>query len=73
MYVCICNAVTDRTVAEVIEEGAETRCDVTRACGAGGDCGSCHQVIDGMLEARREGATGPALVAASALHRVRAA
>ncbi len=73
MYVCICNAVTDRGVAEAIEEGARTRCDVTRACGAGGDCGSCHEVIEGMLDARREGASGPALVAAAALTRVRAA
>jgi bacterioferritin-associated ferredoxin len=73
MYVCVCNGVTDEDVAEAIEGGARSRCDVTRACGAGGDCGSCHAQIEGMLEANRAGDTGPALVAAASLRRERAA
>ena len=52
MYVCCCNAVTDREVAEAIASGARTRAEVTGACGAGGDCGACHATIEGMLEAR---------------------
>ena len=54
MYVCCCNVVTDREVAEAIEAGAHTRAEVTRACGAGGDCGACHGTIEGMIEAHGE-------------------
>jgi bacterioferritin-associated ferredoxin len=73
MYVCLCNAVTDQEVAAAIESGAKARCEVTRACGAGGDCGSCHGQIEQMLEANRAGETGDRLVAAAALTRTRAA
>ena len=49
MYVCCCNAVTDREVADAIDSGARTRAEVTRACGAGGDCGACHATIEAMI------------------------
>jgi bacterioferritin-associated ferredoxin len=70
MYICVCNAVTDREVDEAIEAGACTRHDVTLACGAGGDCGSCHKMIEERIEAKGSGA---ALVPASDLVRERAA
>jgi bacterioferritin-associated ferredoxin len=73
MYVCVCNAVTERQVGEVIDAGARTRTEVTRACGAGGDCGACHGMIETMLEASGTAGEGPALVAAASLRRVRAA
>jgi bacterioferritin-associated ferredoxin len=50
MYVCICKAVTDKTVQAAIDDGADTVEAVTRACRAGGDCGSCHDMIEGMIE-----------------------
>lgn len=52
MFVCVCKAVTDVQVTESIEAGAETREAVTRACGAGGDCGACHGMIEDMIEDR---------------------
>ena len=70
MYVCVCNAVTDRAVGEAIEGGATTRLEVKRACGAGGDCGACHGMIEDMLEERGCRADS---VATAALVRVRAA
>jgi bacterioferritin-associated ferredoxin len=70
MYVCVCNGVTDREVSAAIDAGAKTRAEVTRACGAGGDCGSCHRTIDDMIGAK---CPGDALVAAAALVRERAA
>jgi bacterioferritin-associated ferredoxin len=69
MYVCVCNAVTDKEVAQAIEGGAKTRAEVTRACGAGGDCGSCHGMIDEMLTERGQ----PGVVPAACLVRGRAA
>jgi bacterioferritin-associated ferredoxin len=55
MYVCVCLAVTDETVQSAIEEGAASVGEVTRACLAGGDCGSCHDMIEGMIDAHCEG------------------
>jgi bacterioferritin-associated ferredoxin len=70
MYVCVCNGVTDREVGAAIEAGARTRTEVTRACSAGGDCGSCHRAIDEMIDAK---CAGEALLHARSLARVRAA
>ena len=52
MYVCVCRAVTDKEVAAAIEGGAHSVEAVTRACGAGGDCGACRGQIEDMLEER---------------------
>ena len=50
MYVCCCRAVTDKTIDQVIDAGAESVSEVTAACGAGGDCGACQGYIEGMIE-----------------------
>lgn len=49
MFVCICFAVTDAKIAEVVAQGATSVEEVTRACRAGGDCGSCHDAIREQL------------------------
>lgn len=56
MYVCICYAVTESTVQDSIEAGARSVAEVTRSCRAGGDCGSCQQHIESMLEEHAEDA-----------------
>jgi bacterioferritin-associated ferredoxin len=50
MYVCICKAVCEKRVREAIDSGAATVSAVGRACGAGTDCGSCHDTIEGLLD-----------------------
>jgi bacterioferritin-associated ferredoxin len=50
MYVCVCKAVTDKEVRAAIEGGAETVCQVTAACAAGGDCGACKGMIQDMID-----------------------
>lgn len=50
MIVCHCNVVNDREIRRAIETGAETVVEVTRACGAGGRCGSCTPAIEALLE-----------------------
>ena len=52
MYVCVCRAVTDKQVERVIDGGAASVEEVTRACGAGGDCGGCRGRIGDMIEER---------------------
>ena len=50
MYVCVCLAVTGTEVRAAIQAGATTREVVTQHCRAGGDCGSCHGMINQMIE-----------------------
>ena len=50
MYVCLCKAVTERTVRSLIRSGADSRESIARSCGAGTDCGGCRGAIDEMLE-----------------------
>ncbi len=57
MYVCVCKAVKSCEVEAAIDAGAATVGAVTRACGAGGDCGMCHATIDAMIE-QRDARTG---------------
>jgi bacterioferritin-associated ferredoxin len=42
--------VTDREVEAAIQDGARSLSDVSRACGAGTDCGCCRGVIEQRLE-----------------------
>jgi len=51
MILCVCQGVSERAVCETIVEGAESIDAVTRRCGAGGDCGSCHDEIREMIHA----------------------
>lgn len=85
MYVCLCHAVTSDEVASAIADGAHSREAVSRACRAGGDCGSCHGMIEDMIDDHLEACHGcpersgpilpqpPALVPETALVRTRAA
>ncbi|NYJ07677.1 (2Fe-2S)-binding protein [Petropleomorpha daqingensis] len=41
MYVCICFAVRESELADVIAGGARTEEEVGDACGAGTGCGTC--------------------------------
>ncbi|MCA1938720.1 MAG: (2Fe-2S)-binding protein [Dechloromonas sp.] len=41
MYVCVCQAVTDRQIREAAESGARTLKDLRRDLGVTRDCGRC--------------------------------
>ena len=49
MYVCLCRAVSDRKVAQLIREGARSAGEVARRCGAGTVCGSCMPDVRKMI------------------------
>jgi bacterioferritin-associated ferredoxin len=51
VYVCLCQAVSDRKVRKAIARGASTVEEVGRACGAGTGCGGCHPEIEALLRA----------------------
>ena len=49
--ICTCFFVSERTIEhEIATRGLRTVAEVTRACNAGGGCGSCHQLIQEILE-----------------------
>jgi bacterioferritin-associated ferredoxin len=54
MILCLCHGVSDRTVTAVIAAGARTVDQVERACGAGGDCGACRDLLEALVERSRE-------------------
>jgi len=41
MYICLCQAVTEVEIKNVIEEGSSTLNQIQKKCQAGRDCGSC--------------------------------
>ena len=49
--ICTCFFVSERTIEREIQtRGLTTVREVTMACNAGGGCGSCHQLIQEILE-----------------------
>jgi NifU-like protein len=49
--ICTCFFVSERTIErEITSRGLQTVAEVTRACNAGGGCGSCHQLIQEILD-----------------------
>jgi NifU-like protein len=53
--ICTCFFVSERTIEREIEtHGLQDVADVTRACNAGGGCGSCHQLIQEILDTQND-------------------
>jgi len=49
--ICTCFFVSESTIEREIQtRGLTSVAEVTRACNAGGGCGSCHQLIQEILE-----------------------
>jgi len=49
MVVCHCNDVGDREIRAQVSAGARTVDEITDRCGAGGNCGGCVPVIEGII------------------------
>ncbi|MFB9068222.1 (2Fe-2S)-binding protein [Pseudofulvimonas gallinarii] len=50
MYVCICNAVTDRAVREAAAQGVSCVGELTMRTGCGGGCGACVELAEQILQ-----------------------
>jgi len=49
--ICTCFFVSERTIErEIRTHGLTTVAEVTKGCNAGGGCGSCHQLIQEILD-----------------------
>ena len=49
MYICICNAITDRDIAQAAECGARSSEDLARELGVGLGCGRCTSCAKSIL------------------------
>ncbi len=49
MYICICNAITERQVRECAEEGTRSLDELTVKLGVGAGCGRCRECAAELL------------------------
>jgi bacterioferritin-associated ferredoxin len=49
MYVCICQAITDRQIESAIKDGAQTFYDLKDQLGVGSCCGSCQDDAESII------------------------
>jgi bacterioferritin-associated ferredoxin len=50
VYVCLCNALTDRHVRDAAHAGASRPSEVDAACGCSAQCGTCSRTVRRMLD-----------------------
>jgi bacterioferritin-associated ferredoxin len=46
VIVCLCRAVSDRTIAREVANGARTPSELAARCGAGTGCGACVPTLE---------------------------
>ena len=61
MYVCICNAVTDKEIRRAAEAGATDLWSLQAELGVASGCGSCKQVASEILHEVRQRKPEPLL------------
>jgi bacterioferritin-associated ferredoxin len=52
MFACICAAVEEREILAAVDMGADSLYAVSQATHAGTGCGTCHDRIEDLIEAR---------------------
>lgn len=50
MYICLCHAVTDRTINEALENGASSVTELMKELKVATQCGSCLSDVSTMVE-----------------------
>ena len=49
MYICLCNAITERQIIQAAEQGARTPKDLAHGLGVGLGCGRCVSCAKSLL------------------------
>lgn len=53
MFICVCNAITERQVQEAVATGARSLSDLEAQLGVGGCCGCCRDTATDYLPGGR--------------------
>lgn len=53
MYVCLCNAITDKQIRKAAESGIEDLWSLQRELGVAAGCGSCSELASAILSETR--------------------
>src|SRR5262249_54079603 len=59
VYVCICRAITDRQIREVVDRGAGTLCEVQAHLPVASCCGRCEESARDVIEAHVQAPARP--------------
>ncbi|NKI33635.1 hypothetical protein HFP89_00460 [Wenzhouxiangella sp. XN79A] len=59
MFVCICNAITDRAIREHAEQGVATLDELRLRTGCSDCCGQCADEAEAILRAAHAGSAAP--------------
>ena len=62
MYVCICQAITDRQIEKAVKDGAQTFYDLKDHIGVGSCCGSCQEDAEAIIARCAPSTAAPAPV-----------
>ena len=54
MIVCVCLGVTDRTVRNLVRQGASSLYEVALGCSAGACCGGCQETLVSILQSEQQ-------------------
>mgnify|MGYP001636561864 CR=1 FL=1 len=54
MYVCVCKAVTDTQIKSAICAGVNSRRELFKCLGVGGDCGKCNPHVKELLNSHNQ-------------------
>ena len=66
MYVCVCNAITDRQIREAAEAGVADLWALQAKLGVATQCGSCRETAAEILRETRHRPAGPVVYTPSA-------
>jgi len=66
VYVCLCYGITDRTIREAAQSGAQSLAELSAMTGCGSSCGSCRELAEEILESARAAPLGLQVFAAAA-------
>lgn len=53
MYICVCNAITDKQIREAADAGARDLWDLQARLGVASNCGSCKETAAEILREHR--------------------
>lgn len=58
MYICVCKAVSDKRIRQLVDEGATSMRELKQCLGVGSQCGKCvpaaQQLLSDSLPKQRE-------------------